>query len=327
MQTRELADLYRRIRELPSGEREAAIDLACGDDFMARARLVKLLRNARPASRAELLGADPTPDTLGDYRIERLIARGGMATVYEGRDAENSRVAIKVLRSSSDSSDALLRFKREVEILTRLNHPSIARIHSYGATEEGFPYIVMGFVEGRTVTGHALGTREAGRIEILARICDAVEYAHSNSVVHRDLKPGNVLVTDPGDPIVLDFGIARCAQSEEWQTLDGTILGTAAYMSPEQALGLALDHRTDIYSIGVIAHEVLTGIHPAAELKGASQLSTLISPAGLPCTVPGPMGGIVARAMATDREDRFASAAELASALRTALLAQFCPRS
>jgi len=316
MQTRELAEIYRRIRELPHAAREAALDAACGDDFMARTRLVKLLRNTRPRSRAELLGADPFPESIGGYRLLRLIARGGMGTVYEGEDSAGKRVAIKVLRGGPVRPDTLRRFKREAQILGRLEHPSIARIHAAGSTEDNRPYIVMGLVDGRTVTGHAMGIPELGRVEVMARICDAIDYAHREGVIHRDLKPGNLLVTGEGHPMVLDFGIARCLDGDSWQTIDGTIMGTAAYMSPEQALGLELDSRTDIYSLGLIAHEVLAGVHPAADLRDARHFNALISPAGLPCTVPGELGRIVARAMATERDQRFSRASDLAHALR-----------
>jgi len=316
MQTRELAEIYRRIRELPTAAREAALDAACGDDFMARARISKLLRNVKPPSRAELLGADPFPEFIGEYRLLRMIGRGGMGTVYEAVKSDGTRVAVKVLRGGPASDDLLQRFEREAQILRRLDHPCIARIHFAGSTETGRPYIVMGLVEGRTVTGHARGITAEGRVEIMARICDAVEHAHCNGVVHRDLKPGNVLITPDGQPMVLDFGIARSLDGDSYESLDGTIMGTAAYMSPEQALGLDIDRRADIFALGLIAHEVFVGKHPAADLHGTQHLAALIAPDGLPCTVPGDLGAIIRRAIATERDDRFERARDFGRALR-----------
>src|SRR5687768_1155117 len=215
------------------------------------------------------------PQQIGAYAILGILGRGGMGVVYRAEQSHPRRtVALKVLPLGLLYSDRLVRrFDHEAEVLGRLRHPSIAQIYEAGTADGGFglqPFFAMEFVDGFPLTqyiaDHSLSPRP--RLELLARICDAVHYAHQQGVVHRDLKPANILVEASGDPKVLDFGVARATEVEtKWtmaETEAGMLLGTLPYMSPEQAAGDVeqIDTRTDVYALGVIAYEVLAGRLP-----------------------------------------------------------------
>ncbi|MHC5005024.1 MAG: protein kinase domain-containing protein, partial [Planctomycetota bacterium] len=227
----------------------------------------------------------PAPAQLGPYTIDRELGRGGMGVVYLGHDTRlDRRVAVKVLPEHlAQDPDRLARFEREARTLAQLNHPNVAGIH--GVEEhEGARYLILEYVEGETLADRLdrgpLPMDEA--VQIATRIAAGVEAAHEAGVIHRDLKPGNVIVTPEGQAKVLDFGLARCedpsssssasAESEQptltspaaqrSPTMPGVLLGTAAYMSPEQARGRRVDKRTDIWSFGVILYEMLTGHGP-----------------------------------------------------------------
>jgi serine/threonine protein kinase len=213
------------------------------------------------------------PETIGRYRVLRMVGEGGMGSVYEAeQDHPRRAVALKVIRPGLTSPELLRRFERESQALGRLQHPGIAQIYEAGTADTGFgpqPYFAMEFILGQTlkehVTAHQLQTRQ--RLELVARICDAVQHAHERGLIHRDLKPGNILVDPTGQPKILDFGVARLtdghAQATQ-QTDVGQLVGTLAYMSPEQVLGdpLELDTRSDVYALGVILYELLAGRLP-----------------------------------------------------------------
>ncbi len=213
----------------------------------------------------------PLPFLVGPYELTEVLGRGGMGLVYRARHARRSLpVAIKFLRRALTRGQDLERFALEIEILRRLQHDGIARLlyaDMLGADDDPRPYFVMELIEGRPLTrfaaDEALDVR--ARLELLIRVCDAVEYAHHRGIIHRDLKPDNVLVLADGRPKVLDFGIARI---ETWQAdivreRHGTFAGTPRYASPEQLAGRidALTPRSDVYTLGLIAAELLTG-HP-----------------------------------------------------------------
>jgi non-specific serine/threonine protein kinase/serine/threonine-protein kinase len=210
---------------------------------------------------------------IGAYRILGEIGRGGMGVVYRAvraDDAFQKTVALKVVRGQGGWSDVEHRLERERHILARLQHPNIAAVFDGGTTEEGQPYLVMELVEGRPITeycaANALGTR--ARLEMVRAVCDAVQYAHRNLVVHRDLKPGNILVGDDGRPKLLDFGIAKLLAAgvdpDVAPTATMLPMMTPEYASPEQVRGETVTTSSDIYSLGVVLYELLTGQRPYA---------------------------------------------------------------
>ena len=213
----------------------------------------------RAASEARRL-----PETIGHYRILRLIGEGGMGSVYQAEQENPHRiVALKVIKPGFVNGELLHRFEQEAHALGRLQHPGIAQIYEAGTADSGFgpqPYFAMEFIEGRTLIEFAeqrhLNLR--ARLELIAKICDAVNHAHQRGIIHRDLKPANILVDEAGQPKILDFGVARVTDSDAEATRQtdlGQLIGTLAYMSPEQVQPnlLELDIRSDVYALGVIA--------------------------------------------------------------------------
>src|SRR6185437_2011645 len=199
------------------------------------------------------------------YRIEREIARGGMAEVYLARDESLNRlVALKALFPEFAREPSFVeRFRREAQAAANLNHPNIVGIYDWGQ-ESGTYFIVMEYVEGRSLRDlmRNEGPVEPGRAaDITAEIASALAFAHRSGVVHRDVKPGNVLITPQGHVKVTDFGIARAGTSDGL-TQTGSVMGTATYFSPEQAQGLAVDGRSDVYALGVVLYELVTGVAP-----------------------------------------------------------------
>src|SRR5689334_2339267 len=204
----------------------------------------------------------------GRYELHRRIARGGMADVFLARDQLLDRpVAVKVLFPEYANDPSFVeRFRREAQSAANLNHPNIVAVYDWGE-EQGTYFIVMEYVEGRSLadilrTEGPLHPQRAA--EIASDIAAALGFAHRNGVIHRDIKPGNVLVSPNGQVKVADFGIARAlgAAAEENLTQAGSVMGTATYFSPEQAQGLALDPRSDLYSLGVVLYEMVTGRAP-----------------------------------------------------------------
>src|SRR5436305_7898303 len=199
------------------------------------------------------------------YEIEREVAQGGMAEVYLARDQLLNRpVALKALFPEFAREPSFVeRFRREAQAAANLNHPNIVSIYDWGQ-ESGTYFIVMEYVEGRSLREliHSEGPLEPGQAaDIAAEIASALAFAHRSGVVHRDVKPGNVLLTESGTVKVTDFGIARAGTSDGL-TQTGSVMGTATYFSPEQAQGLAVDGRSDVYSVGVVLYEMLVGAAP-----------------------------------------------------------------
>src|SRR5713101_2263318 len=253
------------------------------------------------------------------YEIGAEIGRGGMAEVYLGHDRLlDRRVAVKVL-SHVYASDPMSveRFRREAQAAAGLNHPNIVAVYDWGQ-EGDTSFIVMEYVPGQTLrellrSYGRLASTEAARIA--AEIADALSFAHRNGVIHRDVKPGNVLITSEGQVKVADFGIAR-AESGDGLTQTGAIMGTATYFSPEQAQGLALDGRSDVYALGVVLYEMVTGVAPFIADSPVSVAfkhvrEEPVPPSELVHDVPGAMDRIVLTAMAKDVTRRYQSAADL----------------
>jgi eukaryotic-like serine/threonine-protein kinase len=205
---------------------------------------------------------------LGAYRLVEEVGRGGMGTVYRAvRDDDEFQmvVAVKIVSRGMDTDLVLRRFRTERQILASLDHPNIARILDGGSTPSGLPYFVMEYVDGLPLTDYCDRERltVTERLRLFRKVCDAVGYAHKNHVIHRDLKPGNILVTKDGTPKLLDFGIAKIVKgSDEDHTITGAAMATPAYASPEQIRGGVIGVPSDIYSLGVILYELLTGHRP-----------------------------------------------------------------
>jgi len=352
-----LTDLVRAAAALSERERSALLDRECSHDPELRSRVESILTAQESATlggrgviesgdetgiadgsdvsrAAGLAGCPdrPLPQSIGSYRVLGLLGEGGMGVVYLAQQERPRRtVALKVVRPGYLSPTLLRRFELESDILARLQHPGIAQIHEAGTaqTELGAqPFFAMEYVEGESLTAY-VGDRKLDvrhRLTLFVKICDAVQHAHTKGVIHRDLKPGNIVVTAEGDPKILDFGIARATdsdvQSATMNTDVGQLIGTIAYMSPEQLAGNAreLDTRSDVYTLGVILYELLSGRLPH-RVEGktiAEAVRTIEESRPLPLgTVDslfrGDLQTIVGKAMEKERDRRYQSAAELAA--------------
>lgn len=273
----------------------------------------------------------------GRYRVERLISRGGMGAVFEATQLGLDRsVAVKVLLPTLSRDEKMKeRFRREARSAAGLRHPNIIQIYDYGISDFG-PYIVMEFARGESMRkllrGGPLGVEPA--IELMEQVCSAIAAAHAAGIIHRDLKPDNIIIEEQADQSllakVLDFGIAKIreAQVEEDETsganLTGTnIIGSPAYMSPEQSMGLELDERADVYSLGIVLYEMLAGQTPFGKAKARAmllhQVNTRPQPvAELRNEIPPAVEAVVMKALAKDRSFRFNSATQFAQFLRRA---------
>jgi tetratricopeptide (TPR) repeat protein len=327
----QMKEVFSAAMEKPAGEREAFIEEAC-PDAAVREEVRKLLEaEKRPALEGPIAGKPARgslPPAIGRYRIIRLLGEGGMGAVYEAeQDQPRRRVALKAIRAGLASPEMLRRFEDEAQALARLHHPGIAQIYEAGAADTGFgtqPYFAMEFIQGaslvRYAEEHRLNMRQ--RLELMARICEAVHHAHQRGIIHRDLKPANILVDESGQPKIVDFGVARATDLDAQatrQTNSGQILGTLAYMSPEQVLAdpLELDTRSDVYALGVILYELLAGRLPyqvSDRLPQAVQTIREEDPAPLSSinrTCRGDVETIAAKALEKDKVRRYSSAAEL----------------
>lgn len=252
---------------------------------------------------------------IGPYRVVRPLGHGGMGTVFlglrEGGDF-TQRVAIKLVRGG----EALVqRFRQERQILAALDHPNIARLVDGGTTPDGLPYLVMEYVDGTPIDEYALGLSTVEKLRLFLQLCDAVQYAHRSLVIHRDIKPGNVLVTADGAPKLLDFGIAKLASPETRPDATATRLMTPDYASPEQLLGRQVTTATDVYSLGVLLFELLTGMKPfATETRTPATEAVRASTHDL--ALRGDLDTILACALDVDPRRRYGSVERFADDLR-----------
>ncbi len=347
------------VLETDASQRSATLDRLCHDDAELRREVEALLEfetkadavlNSVAAPGAALRMEALAPSAIGPYRVLREIGHGGMGVVYLGERADGQfrkLVAIKLITSGRRDAGLERRFRRERQILAQLEHSGIARLLDGGSTEEGQPYFIMEYIEGQGLLeycdSHKLGV--TGRLRLFLEVCDAVAYAHRQLVVHRDLKPGNILVTAQGAPKLLDFGLGRVLEAGEGAeeiTQAGFPMMTPAYASPEQARGEPYTVSSDVYSLGVILYELLAGRRPYKVPTGSyMELARAISeqepielgkaagsgtaeaaelrastPERLRRRLSGDLERIVAKALAKDARLRYSSVPDLADDLR-----------
>lgn len=277
----EIGDLFQRASEMQAPQRAALLDDACGTDSELRNEVATLLASDntlawlkrlvdRAAREIAFVGRE-----IGSYVLLRLLGEGGMGRVFLAARAGGQYqqfVAIKVMHAELLRSEMMLeRFRAERQILANLHHPDIARLLDAGMTADGTPYMVMEYVDGLPLdeycSVHHLPLET--KLQLFLRVCSAVECAHKNLVVHRDIKPGNVLVTKDGSPKLVDFGIARLLErGGRAATPSAARLMTPEYASPEQFRGEPITAAADVYALGVLLYELLTGVHPLADHIG-----------------------------------------------------------
>jgi WD40 repeat protein len=351
-----LSALFDQAADLPPLQQQALLEAACADDPELRAEVERMLANDARLGAADASGflksplirspavpradamssppadAPPLPSHFGRYRLIRLLGAGGMGDVYEAeQDNPRRTVALKVIRPGLTSPSLLKRFRHESQILGRLHHPSIAQVYEAGLADDGRPFFAMELIRGLPLGEYAEVHAQAlpARVELLARVCDAVQHAHDQGVIHRDLKPANILVEETGQLKVLDFGVARAIDADLLTggglTETGQLLGTPNYMSPEQVMADpgSVGHRADVYALGVILFELAAHCLPyrleTRPLAEAARLIVEVDPPRLGSIRPelrGDVETIVAKALEKDPARRYPSAAELAADLR-----------
>ena len=340
---KEVEAIYQAAVDKAEEQRQAYLDQVCADDAELRSEVEALLavhesqgaglevpaleqvaQSYRKADSASLAGR-----RLGPCEVLSLLGKGGMGEVYLARDTRLDRqVALKVLPPEfTQDPERLKRFVREAKAASALDHPNIATIHELGEAE-GVHYIVMEYVKGETLEARIrkgrLGLREI--LDISIQVADALEAAHSKGVVHRDIKPANIMLTPRGQVKVLDFGLAKRTHQQkpaqgtagitESQTTPGLIMGTMDYMSPEQVLGQEVDHRTDLFSLGVVLYQMATGQAPFHRQSTTSTMAAVLNDEPKPLRdfvkdVPSDLERIIFRCLRKSREARFATALEI----------------
>ena len=344
------AEIDARLAEITRENPELGRDLASlvAHDRAARAGPGFLERPSTPPIAA-------TARRVGPYELERELGRGGMGAVYLARRADGAferRVAVKLIQHGVTDERVLERFRRERQVLANLEHPGIARLIEGGATDDGTPYLVMEHVEGVRIDQHCDNERlpVRARIELFLKVCDAVQHAHENLVVHRDLKPQNILVGANGDPKLLDFGIAKLLDPEKTSAAPEVTIGlaramTPSYASPEQVAGRPITTASDVYSLGVVLYQLVTGALPykvdtasaieierivceaeptrpstavrqRGETDTATALRRMATARTLARTLSGDLDRILLKALRKEPRLRYASADKLAEDLR-----------
>ena len=347
-----VGELFHTALEKPPEQRKPWVESACAGDVELRAEVLSLLgsdavagegfieKKVQPAvvSLLQANGQPAVPARVGPYRLVREVGRGGMGTVYLAErddDEYQAQVAIKLVRRGMDTDVILNRFYRERQTLARLQHPNIGRLLDGGTTVEGYPYIVMEFVEGERITSYCQERNLSvfRKLTLFLSVCKAVSYAHRNFVVHRDVKPGNILVDKAGEVKLLDFGICKLLQGptpETDETVDvGLVALTPDYASPEQIRGDPITVASDTYSLAAVLYELLTGVKPHKiedyTLRGMERAicETDILRPSLACTnkavarqLKGDLDNILTVALEKDPRRRYESVDQFAEDIR-----------
>lgn len=335
----EVESVFLEVSSLPKAEQAGALRRRCGDDIELLSSVEKLLEH--DSTNTDFLGPILSPAEIGvtdnwigrevgSYRIAALLGRGGMGAVYRAERGEPYRkeVAIKVLRFDTGEEGPRRRFRQERQILALLEHPNIARPLDGGNTPEGAPYLVMEYVSGQPLLNYCQNLPLEARIDLFRAICEAVHYAHQHLVIHRDIKPGNILIAADGTPRLLDFGVAKLIEpypdSGDGPATVSTRIMTPEYASPEQVRGEAVTTATDVYALGCVLYEMLTGQRAH---RITSRDPVLIAQAvcedtpPLPSTVAGSslhgdLDTIVMKALQKDPARRYRSVQDFAEDLR-----------
>lgn len=339
-----IKEVFNQTLDLPEPEREKFL---ANCDESIRLEVCELLKShleaesfiAEPAviefglSEDRLIGKQ-----IGDYKIKTEIGVGGMGKVYLAeREGFEQKFALKLIKRGMDTEAVLKRFFRERQVLARLEHPNIARLLNVGSTIEGLPYFVMEYIEGEPITKFCetnnLSVKE--RLEIFRQVCNAVSYAHQNLIVHRDIKPSNILVTTDGTPKLLDFGIAKLLNSEDAEaTATQARILTPEYASPEQLKDLPITTATDVYSLGIVLYEILSGQRPLSvsnavrsgnrqTAKNKDETQIVINPKSKvqnPKSLTGDLENIVKKSLREEPERRYQSVQEFAEDIRRFLI-------
>lgn len=342
MQTkwRQIEEMFHAVLEIPPQQRASFLEAQCGDNAELRSEIEKLVAALSDSDEqivdslteaAANLVSEKEPLRFGKYSVVRVLGHGGMGSVYlavRNDDQYRQQVAVKFIPTGFAGPEMILRFRTERQILAMLSHPNIARLLDGGVTSDGVPYLVMEYIEGRPID-RFIDERHLSipeRLELFLRVCEAVQYAHQNLIVHRDIKPGNVLVTSDGQPKLLDFGIAKLLEpGTVGQTVPLTArterLMTPGYASPEQIRGENITTATDVYALGVLLYEMLAG-KPAFETANLtpSAIERLVCETQPPRpstvtaeSIPPDLDNIVQKAMQREPARRYHSAGDLAA--------------
>ncbi|MCC6389397.1 MAG: serine/threonine protein kinase [Bryobacterales bacterium] len=341
-------EIVERAMALEAARRSAFLNEVCAGDEGLRREVESLLEyegrveQFLPAPALELFGGEadaaarfPAGQEIGHYRIAGLIGRGGMGEVYQATDTRLDRdVALKFLPEDYvDTPDARERFRREARAISALNHPNICTLYDV-AEYDGQPFLVMELIEGQSLkqrlAGGALAADEA--VAIATQVCEALEAAHAKGIVHRDIKPANIFITARGPVKILDFGLAKLrsephavpeamagsatSASESTVTIPGRAMGTASYMSPEQARGENVDARSDLFSLGVVLYQMTTGTRPFEGGTPAQTVEAILAGNPIPprlrnSAIPARLERVIFKALERDRARRYQSAEEL----------------
>jgi Tol biopolymer transport system component/predicted Ser/Thr protein kinase len=345
---RQVDELLDAALELPGPEREQFVARAAAGNDLLREEVLSLLRAQSRASRfmersamrvaAEAVARDARESLagkeFGGYAVERLLGAGGMGEVYLARESKlGRRVALKVLpRHFLSDAERAERFKREARALSALNHPNLVTVYDVGQ-HGGLDFIAMEYVEGRSLRSMMdERPRLKESLSIAAQVAEALAAAHQAGVVHRDVKPENLMVRPDGYVKLLDFGLAKLTEAtpphveDAAHTRAGAAMGTLAYMSPEQAAGEAIDHRTDIWSLGVVLYELVAGRKPFDAGERRATVNAILSSEPAPASsfdpaLPAELDAVLDKALEKDRELRYQTAADFRADLRRVLRA------